>query len=113
MKANEWVDRVYGWVAGRNSADVCRALHLAQGGDVPVSLIVLTRHVADFVGTTNFDRRAIWTSWPRLAKTVSENSDENFVAALVRRLARPTTKHRGTVVNEYHFPGLSVELRVS
>ncbi|UYO00895.1 MAG: hypothetical protein KIT02_06750 [Devosia sp.] len=113
VKANEWVERVHRWIAGRNSADVCKALHLAHGSDRPVSLMVLTRHVADFVATRTFDRRAIWTSWPRLARTVSENRDDNFLAALVRRADRPAARHWKTVVNEYRFPGLSVEVRVS
>ncbi|MEE9910013.1 hypothetical protein LWV33_22915 [Brucella intermedia] len=58
-KADEWVGRVHGWIAGRTSAEVCKALQLPHGGDRPVSLLVLSWHVADFVGATEFDRRVI------------------------------------------------------
>ncbi|NBB47092.1 hypothetical protein GVN24_02260 [Rhizobium sp. CRIBSB] len=111
-KANDWVGRVHGWIAGRPSAEVCKALQLPRGGGRPVSLLVLSRHVADFVGATEFDRRAIWTSWPRLAKTVSESDGDSFLKSLARRPASLRQRHPNTMVNTYCFPGLTVEVRV-
>ncbi len=112
-KANDWVRRVHSWIAGRTSAEVCKALQLPRGGDRPVSLLVLSRHVADFVGATEFDHRAIWTSWPRLAKTVSESGRESFLKALALRTVGLKQKRPNTVINKYHFPGLTVDVRVS
>jgi hypothetical protein len=112
-KANDWVDRVHGWIAGRPSAEVCKALQLPRGSSQPVSLLVLSRHVADFVGATEFDRRAIWTSWPRLVKTVSESGGESFLRPLALRTATPKQKRLNKVINKYHFPGLTVEVRVN
>ncbi|MBT1159652.1 hypothetical protein J1C56_29305 [Aminobacter anthyllidis] len=90
-KANEWVERVYGWVDGRTSAQVCKALQLPYGGEQPVSLMVLSRHIADFVRPTEFERRAIWTSWPRLAKTVSETCGADLLEGIGPK--RKTTKN--------------------
>jgi len=112
-KANDWVERVHGWIAGRTSAEVCKALQLPRGSDRPVSLLVLSRHVADFVGATEFDRRAIWASWPRLAKTVSESGGESFLYALALRTASLRQTPPNTVVNKYRFPGLAVEVKVN
>lgn len=112
-KANDWVGRVHDWVAGRVSAEVCKALQLPCGGDRPVSLLVLSRHVSDFVGATEFDHRAIWTSWPRLAKTVSASGDESFLTALALRTTNLQQRRPNTVANKYRFPGLTVEVRVN
>lgn len=112
-KANDWVGRVHGWISGRTSAEVCKALQLPRGGDGPVSLLVLSRHVADFVGATEFDKRAIWTSWPRLAKTVSETGGEGFLTALSLRADSPRQTRPSKVINKYRFLGLSVEVRVN
>jgi hypothetical protein len=112
-KANDWVARVHSWISGRTSAEVCKALQLPCGGDRPVSLLVLSRHVADFVGATEFDHRAIWTSWPRLAKTVSERGDASFLKTLPLRTASLRQRRPNAVVNEYRFPGLIVEVIVN
>ncbi|MCZ4074947.1 hypothetical protein O8B39_08370 [Agrobacterium rhizogenes] len=112
-KANDWVGRVHDWIAGRTSDEVCKALHLPQCGDRPVSLLVLSRHVADFVDAKDFDRRAIWTSWPRLAKTVSESSGEGFLKALALRTATIIPRRPNIALNMYRLPGLTVEVRVN
>jgi hypothetical protein len=71
-----------------------------------VSLLVLSRHVADFVGATEFDYPAIWISWPRLAKTVSESNGDSFLKSLARTPASLRQRHPNTMVNTYCFPGL-------
>lgn len=104
---------MHGWIAGRTSAEVCKALHLPPGGDSPVSLLVLSRHVADFVGASEFDKRAVWLSWPKLAKIVSGLGDEGLVKRLKSTVGSARRERRNTTVNEYRLKDFVVEVRVN
>lgn len=113
VKANEWVERVHDWVGKKNSKAACAALSLPHGSDRQVALMVLTRHVADFVGANDFDPRATWVSWPRFAKSVMENGDRDLLSVITGKSRQPVRASGETIVNHYEFSGLSVEVRVS
>lgn len=76
-KANEWIDRVTSWVAGRSSADISQALGInVEASTNPPLLFVLARYTARFSGEINQDRRAAWMGWAEVRNAIE--SATNF-----------------------------------
>jgi hypothetical protein len=75
LKANEWVDRVAGWVAGRSAKQVAKALGLGNGASEskPPILLVIPRYTARFTLNDRLDDRAAWVAWPEIVRMRIEN----------------------------------------
>ena len=74
LKANEWVERVHGWIDGRSAHNVAKVIGLSEGGsrDRPPILLVIPRYNARFTLNDTFDHRAGWISWPELVRSRAE-----------------------------------------
>ncbi len=77
LKANEWVDRVSAWVAGRDSRQVAKALGLGEGasGSRPPILMVIPRYTARFTLNDRLDDRACWVSWSEVMRMRIEQKE--------------------------------------
>jgi hypothetical protein len=70
LKANDWVDRLAAWIAGRSARQVAKALGMPDGASdskQPVLLIV-PRYTARFTLNDCLDDRAAWAAWPEVAR---------------------------------------------
>ncbi|WP_119392813.1 hypothetical protein [Taklimakanibacter lacteus] len=70
LKANDWVDRVAGWIAGRNARQVAKTLGMpdrASESKTPV-LMIIPRYAARFTLNDHLDDRACWVAWPEVAR---------------------------------------------
>jgi hypothetical protein len=114
VKANEWVGRVSDWVGGRSSAEVARAFGLNASGKEAPRLLVLARHIAKFTGETGYDPRALWGSWPSLARMC-----ERFPHRSVLKMLDEAEDERGGGRSRWsgttirRLPNLTVEVRCS
>jgi hypothetical protein len=77
LKANEWVDRLAAWVAGRDAMQVAKALGLGEGasGSRPPLLMVIPRYTARFTLNDRLDDRACWVSWPEVVRMRVEQKE--------------------------------------
>jgi hypothetical protein len=77
LTANDWIDRVSGWIAGRNAKDVAKALQIAGNFSATKTplLFVIPRYAARFTMNDTLDARACWLSWPELVKARQEQKD--------------------------------------
>ena len=116
-QANQWVERVSSWVDGRTSNQILRALGLHENSaDRPPLLYVIARYVARFTDEIPPDPRAIWLGWPEIlqAKDTALTANDPLIY-----LNDVVTAHRARFNDlhdshqTFHFPGLSVDLRVS
>lgn len=107
LKANDWVDKVHGWIAGRTADEVAQALGLGRGNPRPPILLVIARHTAQFSRERGFDPRARWISWPSLVGAYKASQK----AGLVSALRRPKTPNIKPSVSVHDLPGLKVEVR--
>lgn len=115
-EANTWVERVHAWVNGRSSADALRAIGLhGIGSSEPPVLLVIARYVARFSGKDDQDVRAGWLGWPEVLQAIGEYRGEDPLAHLSRFAAeaRARLHHLPDVHEEFRFPGLVVEVRIS
>lgn len=117
IKANEWVERVSGWVNGRSSADVLRELRIqAQGSDRPPLLYVVARYAARFSGEHRQDPRASWLGWPEILHAVE---DDALAADPLSRIPAAVLAHQrqfespSTTETHFQFPGLKVTLQTA
>ena len=116
LKANEWVSRVHEWIAGRSSGEIARALNLGDAGECPPEILIVTRHIARFVGEAEFDQRAHWISWPRLVqlRTRLPGCDvSELLAEDEEHEIEEVSESSGDSTTRYQLPGLTVEVRVS
>ena len=112
LKANDWVEKVSGWVGGRSAGEVAAQLGLEASGRRPPVLVVLARYTARFAGEKGYDPRARWTSWPGLVQAYRQAPRAGIVSALRRRRESASRASNGTSVSTHHLPGLKVEIRV-
>ncbi|MBR0841328.1 hypothetical protein JQ607_14110 [Bradyrhizobium liaoningense] len=77
LKANEWVDRVASWIAGRSARQVAKALGMPDGASEskPPILMVIPRYAARFTLNDRLDDRACWVAWPEVARMRIENKE--------------------------------------
>lgn len=77
LKANEWVERVAGWTAGRNARQVAKALGLPEGASEAQQpmLMVIPRYAARFTLNDRLDERACWVAWPEVARRRIESKE--------------------------------------
>jgi hypothetical protein len=70
LEANEWVDRVSGWVANRNARQVAKTLGIAKEASKskPPVLMVIPRYAARFTLNDVLDDRACWVAWPEVVR---------------------------------------------
>ncbi|MBK1614923.1 hypothetical protein CKO44_15750 [Rubrivivax gelatinosus] len=120
LAAQQWVDKIHGWVADRDSASVAHAIgfkNLTRGPSGPPVLVVMTRHAARFSGEASGDRRSAWVSWPQFARTIRECSPDADALRIVA--TRHTPSESTTVVTpldqppikmRYHFDGVEFEV---
>ncbi|WP_174302169.1 hypothetical protein [Caulobacter sp. S45] len=111
LKANEWVEKVAGWVDGRSAHDVGAHLGLEGAGGRPPVLLVLARHAARFTGEKGYDPRARWVSWPGFVQAYGRSPKAGIVSAL-RRPRSGTQGSTAPTVSTHQLPGLKVEVRV-
>lgn len=93
LGAKDWVEKVYGWVADRDSAAVAHAIgfkNLSTGQAGPPVLVVMTRHAARFSGEASGDPRSAWVSWPEFARSVHECSPNTDVLRIVANQHTPS-----------------------
>lgn len=86
LGAKDWIEKVHGWIAGRDSAAVAHAIgfkSLSAGHSGPPVLVVMTRHAARFSGEASADPRSAWISWPEFARSVHECSPDADVLRIV------------------------------
>lgn len=115
LKANEWVDRVHGWVDGRTSREIAAEWGLGGGSDRAPEILVIARHAAIFTGEAGYDARATWVTWGRLLQqAVSDQAvvpeDGSPSVDEEPRAMRPRSTRRGETVT-HRLPGLTVEVR--
>jgi len=115
LKATEWIERVSGWLDGRSSSQVCRALGIqGVGGSQPPMLMVLSRYMAHYT-RTELDPRAVWLSWPQLVRRCSEKCNADVTLREVTNVPTPDPqrdrnhKPSNTI---YDFSGLTVQVVV-
>jgi len=85
LKANQWVDRVATWVAGRSAGAVAEALNVGTASaDRSPDLLVVTRHASRFTGVDSFDRRAAWLGWAELVHKAMHSKDADLLSAIAR-----------------------------
>jgi hypothetical protein len=76
LKANEWIDRVAAWIAGRNAKQIAKALGLGESAsERPPVLIVIPRYTARFTLNDHLDDRACWVAWPEVVRMRVENKE--------------------------------------
>ena len=107
LKANDWVDKVHGWIAGRSADEVAQALGLGRANPRPPVLLVMARHTAQFSRERGFDHRARWISWPSFVAAYKASQKTGLVSAL-RHPKAPKLKPS---VSVHELPGLKVEVR--
>jgi hypothetical protein len=117
LKANEWVDRVAGWIAGRNARQVAKALRLPEGASEVQQpmLMVIPRYAARFTLNDRLDDRACWVAWPEVARMRIENKQAADPLADLQREFRGggslASYNRPEDVT-YKLPGLDVRVSV-
>lgn len=92
LGAKDWVEKVHGWVAGKDSAAIAHAIgfkNLSAGRSGQPVLVVMTRHAARFSGEASADRRSAWVSWPEFACSVRECSPDADVLRIVANQYNP------------------------
>ncbi len=107
LRANDWVEKVHGWVAGRSADDVAQQLGLGRAGPRPPVLLVMSRYAARFTRESGFDPRARWISWPSFVAAYRKSPKAGVVSAL----RRPKTPPQKPAVSTHTLPGLRVEVR--
>lgn len=107
LRANDWVEKVHGWVAGRNADDVAQQLGLGRAGPRPPVLLVMARYAAQFAQESGFDARARWISWPSFVASYRNSPQAGIVSALRRPKMRPQKPY----ISTHNLPGLTVEVR--
>lgn len=93
LGAKDWIEKVHGWVADRDSAAVAHAIgfkNLSAGQSGPPVLVVMTRHAARFSGEASADPRSAWASWPEFARSVRECSPDADVLRIVANQHTPS-----------------------
>lgn len=122
LAAKEWIEKVHGWIADRDSAAVARALgfkNLSAGHSGPPVLVVMTRHAARFSGETSADPRSVWVSWPEFALSVRDCSPEADVLRIVanqharQKYPAVEVQSKGPASSTcYNFDGVTFEVVV-
>lgn len=113
LKANDWVEKVSGWLADRTAADVSAHFGLGPAGKQAPVLLVLARYAANFAGESGYDPRARWLSWPRLVEACGASRRAGIVRAIGREQAPPSGKHVLMIEGLHRLPGLRVEIKCS
>jgi hypothetical protein len=111
LKAEQWVDRVSGWVNGRTAGEIADVLGLPAGGTRPPILLVIARHAAQFAGDTKYDSRATWISWPRVVQAHRASPRADILVLLKKARTTRQARHKRASPSEIHLPGLTVEIR--
>lgn len=108
LRANDWVEKVYEWIAGRSADEIAQQFDLGRAGPRPPTLLVISRYTARFTKENGFDTRARWISWPSLVAAYKASPKAGIVSALYRSKT-PVDKPS---VSVHELPGLTVEVRV-
>lgn len=114
LDANDWVQRVSNWVAGRSAADLGAAFNLGViAGNKEPLLFVLTRHTARFTGAMTYDSRAAWLGWAQLLPAAQRRDTPDVLRTIFRQFqgrteAREPAQEASTI--EFHLPDLFVEV---
>jgi hypothetical protein len=83
LKANEWVERVHTWIAGRTAREVARVFGLpAETCSGNPILLVLPRYAARFTRNDKLDERASWVAWPEVVRRQSDGGGANPLTEL-------------------------------
>lgn len=117
LKANEWVDRVSGWIAGRNSRQVGKALGLRgkASESKPPILMVIPRYAARFTFNDRLDDRACWMAWPEVVRMrIEQKQTSDPLAELERRFkgGGPLASYDSPEEVTYKLHGLDVRVSV-
>ncbi len=116
LKANKWVDQVSSWVSTLSQQDLFTRLGLQKHFPVitaDVRLFVLTRNSVRFSGLHEYDDRAAWIAWPRLARLVTENSDHLAPVEEAWLIAKEDISkgyQPSGMCTKYEFPYLRVDV---
>ena len=73
---NQWVERVYQWLAKNSISEVCKLCGLGDDDAETVNefrVFVIGRNAAHFSGGGVLDSRAAWGNWYQVQKLVSES----------------------------------------
>jgi hypothetical protein len=115
-EANKWVERVLSWVDGRSSTEVLCSLGVDGTASArPPVLYVIARYHANFSGMVEPDRRAMWLAWPEILHDLKATDDADPLAHLasIAAVRRSKISEVGEVRQEFHFPGLQVNVRIA
>lgn len=112
-KGNEWVERVYGWIDGRTSAEIAKAYGWGPARDSAPRLLVMARHSSRFAGEVRYDARASWTSWHALTEAMHDPACAGFVAAMSQSPKPVQDPDERDDVSRFELPGMSVEVRTA
>lgn len=110
LKANDWVEAVSNWVAGRSAGEIATAIGMKPAGKRPPVLLVLARQTARFSSESGYDKRARWMSWPTLVDAYRK-APRAGILALLRHRSAPQRRSRASGTSIHHLPGLTVEIR--
>lgn len=115
LKANDWVERVAGWIDGKSANEVASALGLkTQVSTRPPILYVLARYNARFSGDHIHDGRAIWMGWPEVLAASKQSLPRNlsplleipaWILSNQQLFEQPKTKSK-----DFHFSDLRVTI---
>lgn len=120
LAANQWVERVAGWVGERSSGEIAMAVGMPVAeclqAEKPVILVV-ARYAARFSGAGACDSRGAWLSWPELVRSATADAREidilRYVANAfggVDRSSWPSNDDLEAASWRLRFPGLDVEV---
>ncbi|WP_143343465.1 hypothetical protein [Delftia sp. K82] len=120
LAANQWVERVAGWVGERSSGEIAMAVGMPVAeclqAEKPVILVV-ARYAARFSGAGACDSRGAWLSWPELVRAATSDAREidilRYVANAfggVDRSSWPSNDDLEAASWRLRFPGLDVEV---
>ncbi len=116
LHANEWVDRVAGWVAARSAAKVAATLRIgAARNDRHPELLVVARNGWRFTTTQAYDERAAWLGWADLVHATSTKGKGDILQRLTTRFrggGKLAAEHKIKTRVDFNLPELHVEVHI-
>lgn len=116
LKANDWVDRVAGWISDRSAAEIASVLGVGTAaGDKAPQLLVIARHAARFTGLDSLDKRATWLGWAELVQIVMNCPDDDLLLAICRGVqsGEQTDELSHEFSETFQFRDLTVHVKIA
>lgn len=116
LKANDWVDRIAGWISDRSAAEIASVLGIGTAAvDKAPQILVIARHAARFTGLDSLDKRATWLGWAELAQLVMNCRDDDLLLGICRGVqsGEQTDKLSHEFSETFQFRDLTVHVKVA